>query len=184
MFMKLKFDLALSEALTYFKKKENILGILVSGSYVTGQLSKNSDIDLFVVMKDVNWREKGIKMFHGVEVEYFLQPYSQVLNYFESESTILKRTTINMFSSGKILFDPQQKVKELVRIAKRLSVQKLPAIPKSKIDIMKYFIEDNLKDLSDAITNRNVALANMITNSLFQDILENYFLIERLPKPK
>jgi len=179
-----KFDKALWEALKYFKKKRNILGILVSGSYVYGNLSKNSDIDLFIVMEDLQWREKGIKIFNGVEVEYFLQPYSQILKYFERESENLKRTTISIFSSGKILFDPQNKLKELVRVAKRLSTKKLPSVPKARVDLIKYFVEDDLKDLSDATENKDVALANLIINSLFYDILDNYFLLERFPKPK
>jgi len=182
--MQYKFDKALSEALKYFKKKKNILGILVSGSYINGDLSKNSDIDLFIIMGDIQWREKGIKLFNGIEVEYFLQPYSQILKYFERESESLKRTTISMFSSGKILFDSQNKVKGLVRVAKKLSTKKLPKISKARINLIKYFVEDDLKDLSDAVENKDVALANLIINSLFHDILKNYFLLERFPKPK
>ncbi len=179
-----KFDKALSKALEYFRKKKNILGILVSGSYVTGNLSKNSDIDLFIVMKDVNWREKGIKLFNGVEVEYFLQPYSQILKYFERETDSTKRTTISIFSSGKILYDSQNKVKELVNIAKKLSKKRLPPLPKAKLDLVKYFVEDNLKDLEDAVEKEDVALANLIINFLFNDVLENYYVVKRLPKPK
>jgi predicted nucleotidyltransferase len=184
MSMQDKFDKALLEALKYFKKKKNILGILVGGSYVNGNLSKNSDIDLFIVMEDVQWREKGIKLFNGVEVEYFLQPYSQILKYFERESESLRRTTISVFSSGKILFDPKNKVKKLVGVAKKLSSKKLPQVPKARVDLIKYFVEDDLKDLSDAVENKDVALANLIINSLFHDMLENYFLLERFPKPK
>ena len=183
-YMQNKFDKALSEALKYFKKKKNILGILVGGSYINGNLSKNSDIDIFIVMENIKWREKGIKIFNGVEVEYFLQPYCQILKYFERESESLKRTTISVFSSGKILFDPQNKVKKLVQIAKKLSSKKLPKVPKAKVDLIKYFVEDNLKDLSDAVENEDFVLANLIINFLFYDILENYFLIDRFPKPK
>ena len=182
--MKDKFNKALSEALKYFKKKKNILGILVSGSYVNGNLSKNSDIDLFVIMQDIKWREKGIKYFNDVEVEYFLQPYSQILKYFERESNSPRRTTISVFSSGKILFDPQNKVGELVRIAKKLSHKKLPSVPKARTDLIKYFVEDDLKDLSDATVNKNTASDNLIINSLFHDVLENYFLLGRFPQPK
>ena len=182
--MKNKFDNALSEALDHFKNKKNVLGILVGGSYVNGTLSKNSDIDLFIVTENVKWREKGVKFFNGVEVEYFLQPYNQVLKYFEMESESLKRTTVSLFSSGKILFDPQNKVKELVQFAKKISSKKLPKVPKPKINLIKYFVEDDLKDLSDATEDKNLKLANLIINSLFNNIIENYFLLERTPLPK
>lgn len=184
--MKERFDKALEEAVSYFKAKEGIVGILVSGSYVSNTLSKNSDLDLFIVTEETGWREKGVKYFNGVEVEYFLQPHKQVEKYFAMESEGNKRTTLSLFKKGKILYDPKSKMSTLVAKAKKLADKALPKLPKPRIDSIKYFIQDDLKDLEDVVSEGDTARARLIEAKLVSDIIDSYFLLigQSVPKQK
>lgn len=179
-----KFNKAFDEAIKYYKELEFVEGILVSGSYVNGNLSENSDIDLFMLIKEVGWKEKGIKYFNSVEVEYFLQPYSQIIQYFDREEFSLKSTTLNIFKEGKIVYDPTNKLKELVSLAKRKIKSKPTRVDKNRLNMIKYFIEDELKDLDDALLKKDIKLSRLIMNSIFNNIYENYFALERIRIPK
>jgi predicted nucleotidyltransferase len=179
-----KFNKAFEEAVAYFKGLEFVEGILVSGSYVNGTLSNTSDIDLFMVIKESNWKEKGIKYFNNIEVEYFLQPYSQVIQYFDREEYSLKATTLNIFNDGKIIYDPNGKIKKLISLAKKKIKTKPSKINNNILNIIKYFIEDELKDLKDSIEKKDIKLSRLIMNSIFNNIYENYFALERIRIPK
>ncbi len=184
MFMQQKFDKALLEAVAYFSKKKEVVGILVAGSYVSKTLSKNSDLDLFMVTTETGWREKGVKCFNGVEVEYFLQPIKQVEKYFEFESENSKRTTLSMFSNGKVLYDPNLTMRKLVTKAKKLSDKALPKLQKARIDSIKYFVQDDLKDLEDVVAENDMDRAELIKAKLLTDLIESYFLLKHMSVPK
>ena len=175
-----RFDEALKEAVTYFKKFEYVKGILVSGSYVSKQLNKNSDLDLFILIDDIGHREKGIKVFNDIDVEYFLQPYDKIIDYFNVEETSSKCTTLSLFDKGKIIYDENNEMRELVKIAKKKIKKKLPKLTKMQIDMSKYFLEDYLKDMKYA----KKEVKTLIEHKLFEEVISVFFAFERQRIPK
>ena len=49
----------------------NLHGALLAGSYTIGDARKNSDLDVFLVFKDIDWRERGNTWINDFEIEYF-----------------------------------------------------------------------------------------------------------------
>jgi len=69
-----KHEVALKKFVDKQKKNPNVIGMVISGSFVHYKPDKNSDLDVFVVLKDSEYREKGNTWINGVEVEYFINP--------------------------------------------------------------------------------------------------------------
>ncbi len=81
-----KFQKALDKFVEKTKGNKNVVGILVTGSFVHSVLHKNSDLDVFVITKDSVIRERGNTWIDGVEVEYFMNPIKQIEYYFKEEA--------------------------------------------------------------------------------------------------
>lgn len=60
--------------------KDNLLGILVYGSTLTGFSSKNSDIDLLVILREADNTKRGVKYVNGKKIEYFIKPIEKFLS--------------------------------------------------------------------------------------------------------
>jgi len=89
-----------------WKKMKTLLGRWFCGSYVTGNPSEHSDIDLHLLLKSgIDWRERGNKVVDGYLIEYFANPKEQILKYFHEEIASRSCVTAHMFASGEILFD-------------------------------------------------------------------------------
>jgi len=101
-----KREIALQKFLSKRENKKEVIGALVCGSYITGNPSKHSDIDLHIILKkDTKRRERGNEYVDGILIEYFANPVSSLTKYFESDYKANKKITIHMIASGKVLFD-------------------------------------------------------------------------------
>ena len=58
--------------------KDNLLGVLVYGSSLTGFSSKNSDIDLLVILNEAEETIRGVQFFEGKKIEYFIKPIETI----------------------------------------------------------------------------------------------------------
>ena len=77
-------ELSLDKFISEYKKLDNVVGIILTGSYATGNNTINSDIDVFIVTDDnTKWRERGTKLVDGYLIEYFINPVRQVLKEIE-----------------------------------------------------------------------------------------------------
>ncbi|WP_231630083.1 nucleotidyltransferase domain-containing protein [Lysinibacillus sp. ZYM-1] len=71
--------IALETLLKDWQGRDDVVGTLVCGSYVTGKPSKRSDIDVHIVLEnDVTWRERGNQIIDGFLIEYFANPPGQI----------------------------------------------------------------------------------------------------------
>ena len=113
-------ELAVEKFLIKYKDEDYFLGAILTGSYATGNYDENSDIDIYIVTKDnVTWRERGNKNIDGFLIEYFINPKKKILSYFEQELKDYHLSTTMIFVNGKILYDKDGSVQELINIANK-----------------------------------------------------------------
>lgn len=118
--------------------RDDVVGALVCGSYVTGKPSKKSDIDVHIVLEnDVTWRERGNQIIDGFLIEYFANPPGQIRRYFQDD--FKKRRTMSMvqFQTGKILFDYTGIINDLKLEAHAWLGKKYETINKTVLEIKK-----------------------------------------------
>ena len=113
-----KWELAVEEFISQYKDEDYFLGAILTGSYATGNNDENSDIDIYIVTtNETKWRERGNKNINGFLIEYFINPKNKILSYFEQELKDYHLSTTMIFVNGKILYDKDGSVKELINIA-------------------------------------------------------------------
>lgn len=163
----------------------DLLGILLTGSLSKKILSKNSDIDLFILVKDRGKRIRGIEIVNGIEVEYFINPPKQLESDMERERAQQKKITLNIFKDGKILYDKNGSLKKLQKKA-LLILNEKSDVSEFNIFSFKYFISDYLKDIDDDLSNKDYIALEYDINLLTLHILEGFCKIKKWPlrKPK
>ena len=58
-----------------FEHSDDVIGILVCGSYVTGNPTNHSDLDVHIILNNaVGYRARGNKIIDGLLIEYFANP--------------------------------------------------------------------------------------------------------------
>ena len=63
-----------------FLDKDKLLAIVTYGSSLTGFSSKNSDVDLLIIANRAEKVTRGVKMFRGRKIEYFIKPIEAFLS--------------------------------------------------------------------------------------------------------
>ncbi len=150
----LKFKIAIEKFIDSVRNADDIIGILITGSYVRLEIDENSDVDIHLVLEpNCNYRERGNRWVGGVEIEYFKNPPQQIRSYFEQE--IDSPHTASMFADARVEYKSSVVIDELIEEAKQI-ISHLPPKPNDLTkELSKYFLDDLFKDLKDCQVNRN-----------------------------
>lgn len=109
-----KWTLALETFLKDWKDREDVVGALVCGSYVTGYPLKRSDIDIHIILADhVEWRERGNRVVNVFLIEYFANPPAQIRKYYQDDFNKQRTMSMVQFKTGRIVFDYTRIIKNL-----------------------------------------------------------------------
>ena len=120
------------------------------GSYVTGQPSKRSDVDLHLVLSETcEWRQRGNLRCGGFLIEYFANPPRQVRAYFAEDHQSNCRMAATQFVTGRILFDKDGDVARLKREATRWLRKPFTKPDKTGTEAAKYSLWDGLDNLRE-----------------------------------
>lgn len=169
-----RWEIALEKFVSKWKNKKEVVGAIVCGSYVTGNPSKHSDIDIHLILdKKVKWRERGNEIIDGILIEYFANPLSQHIKYFEDDFKSRRKINIHMFTTGRILFDKNGDLKKIIEIAKDWDKKKFDKPKKIPIEISKYFIWDMRDNLEEVYESNNEEFYFVYYNFL-NDLFESY----------
>lgn len=144
----------LSKFLDDFAYKDDVVGVLVCGSYITGNPSNHSDLDVHIILRDdVDYRERGNKIVDGLLIEYFSNPAKQVREYFKNDYKRFRTMSFVQFITGKIFLDKTGIVKELKEEAKTYFDKHFSDLDSSIDALSIYGMWDMLDDLKDGFEN-------------------------------
>jgi predicted nucleotidyltransferase len=174
------FEKATNKFLEDWKDKDFVVGALVCGSFITGNPSKYSDIDLHIILsKDTKFRERGNKIIDGFLIEYFANPIKIHYDYLKEDLSSGRKATIHMFSTGKVLFDKTGELTEFKQEMVERKNERIPALSKYKLEITKYFLFDNFDNLKEVIEEDKPDYLVAYFSYLF-DVYEAYSLFKRV----
>ena len=146
-----KYQKAVDRFVKLESKNKSIQGIFVTGSFVTGKISPNSDVDIFL-LHDKDYSQVKAKYINNIEFECAYKSYQQFLKDLEDKHPF----DITRFAVAKILYDPQKKMTEIISKAKRIfkdgSNEKIT-------DSDKYHLKDLMKDIDDDLQNPTVLIS-------------------------
>lgn len=169
-----KWEIATEKFIAEWKKKKEVVGILACGSYVTGNPSAHSDIDIPIILSDkVDWRERGNKIVDGFLIEYFANPLKQIRKEFEENYNDNRQVTAHLLATGKVLYDKDGTVKKLRKEAKAWLNKKLKRSGRIEIEFAKYCIWDECDNLQ-SIYKRKSPSFEFTYYGFLGRILHNY----------
>ncbi|KKI90074.1 DNA polymerase [Bacillus sp. SA1-12] len=145
-----KWEKALHKFLKEWIDRNDVIAALVCGSYVTGNPTKRSDIDVHILLSDeANWRERGNKQIDKYLIEYFVNPPRQIRQYFQEDFRDHRTMSMVQFLTGQVLFDKTGVIEELKREAQEWINKKHEKPNYILQEIKKYGIWDTCDNLQD-----------------------------------
>jgi hypothetical protein len=147
-----RWELALEKFISRWPQREDAVAAVACGSFVTGNPSPRSDVDLHLVLHPrVTWRERGNRIVDGVMIEYFANPPAQIRAYFSENHADYNQTNATQFVTGRIIFDRRGEAKRLKREAQAwLKKRFVPRAPWRR-SLDRYAIYDHYDNLMDAL---------------------------------
>ena len=131
-----------------WKNKQEVEGIVVTGSYALGLHSPKSDIDVVIVFSDnYKYEQRGNNVIDGVLIEYIAKPGFLWRDLFKENFSSGNRLFANMFIVGKILFDRNGRTKKIKQEAESYLKKKYKKMNEEKIEMAKYHLWDGLSKL-------------------------------------
>lgn len=122
-----------------------LVGVLLVGSRAYGTPRASSDWDFFVLI-DATWRQRRLLRIGGEEVEFLINPISQVRREFNMWE---QPATVDMFAHGLILDDRAGSVAELQAQARQIWQAGPPPADPKRIAQWRYALCDLVKDVQD-----------------------------------
>ncbi|WP_421378694.1 nucleotidyltransferase domain-containing protein [Bacillus salacetis] len=161
-----------------------LAGVMVCGSYITGNPSERSDIDVHMVLKDgEDWRERGNRLVEGYLIEYFCNPPAQIRKYFEGDHEERSTHAAVQFATGEILFDHEGTIGVLKKEALQWLQRPFEQTGETGVEFIKYAIWDSADNLLDLYEKGGSDLRFVYFNSL-KELFNQYcqFLaVEQIP---
>lgn len=94
---------------------DNLLGVVVYGSSLTGFASKNSDIDILVVLREAEKTIRGVKQYNGYKMEYFIKPIEKLLSEGVAFTKRNCPSPLALEQNGFILYDDNDFLKNILK---------------------------------------------------------------------
>lgn len=144
----------LNKFIKTFEHKSDIVGILACGSFVTGNPTSHSDLDVHIILAEsVDYRVRGNKIVDGLLIEYFANPPRQIRSYFKEDYEEISLMSQTQFATGEIILDTTGIVAELKKEAVEMISDAFKDIQPANHGLIKYGIWDMLDDLQDLYEN-------------------------------
>ena len=167
-------EAALDKFLAAWRVRPEVTGALVCGSYVTGDPSPRSDIDVHVLLKpSTTWRERGNAVVHGFLVEYFSNPPRRIRGYFREDHANNDHTCATQFVTGRIVFDRGGVIAKLKGEARAWIDKPFRKPTRAQALADGYGLWDNLDNFRDAVETGAPDLAWQYHHSLMA-VLRTY----------
>lgn len=129
-------------------KRDDILGILITGSFAKGIGNKDSDLDILIIVSNKNkYRERGNVIIDNTMVEYYVNTYCQVKKYLEIDAIHNNPMMCIALLEGKILYQKYNVLSRLRRYA-YIYIRSTYQIPdKRVVEFNKYVLADTLSKM-------------------------------------
>ncbi len=126
--------------------KYDVLGAMLTGSYVTGTMMPNSDIDVFFLWGNERESMRGRTFFEGVEFEYFFSPEWKYYDRLKGDLVAQR-----IYAAGKIVLDSGDRFRRIQQEAqKKVQAYQPEMSPQEKVDL-SFQVETIMKDGMDLL---------------------------------
>lgn len=172
-----RFEAALQAALADLTAMDEVRALLFFGTAAAGQAEANSDLDLYVILRDESdWAQTTVRRYLGVEAEVHFAPARWWQQRLENRAPI----ALSAFATGRLVCG---EAGALVALARRLWEAGPAPLGQPEVDRLRYHLTDLAGDLADVAERYRQRYLGAL---LVDQALEGYCRIHRLwgEKPK
>ena len=171
----------LDKFLKTYENINDVIGVLVCGSYVTGHPNSHSDLDVHLVLNEnVNYRERGNRIVDGLLIEYFANTQRQIEKYFSDDYSSVAPMSQTQFATGKIIRDDFLIVENLKVEAREQLNKKFSGVNCAPSMLTLYAVWDMLDDLQSIYEEGRADFDFIYFNNL-DKFLKIYFKSKKIP---
>ena len=152
----------------------NILGIFLIGSAASNSMDNYSDIDLLCVTKttDCLSRESFIDTNSNLPFEILFNTIDGLQEFLREENGSVYRTIAHMIDTGKPIYNPGDRLNELMTEAKCI-IASPTKMTKNQSIMIRYSIEDFLSDARREYEEHNTATFMLYSEKLVSNVIES-----------
>jgi len=161
------------------KKDNNVLGVILFGSWARGNNRQNSDVDLVVILKD--GFKRAVEIHYNQVFEIIYTTEKSAFEFWESH----KDDAYGLWEVAKIVFDTDNVVLKLKeRILTVLNKGK-KAIIEPQLGQLRFDADDQIRYVEE-IKQIDITTASMILHNKVFALTELYFDLRQMwtPAPK
>lgn len=167
-----------------YQSDKNVLGILLFGSAARNVFDKYSDIDIYILLnrKKKFSRENFIR--NGIRIDVILETVADAKKYLKEDKNKVRRITSHMLAHGVILFQKNNELAKLQKIAfDNLDLK--TKYTKDEILMHKYSIDDFWGETQRDIKNKDFIAFGIDSNLLINNVIELMLKLKGayLPQP-
>jgi predicted nucleotidyltransferase len=130
---------ALEKFIAYWKQREDVKGILLTGSYAVGIENADSDVDIRLLLTDdATTSFKGLDTIDGYVFSFIGRNKSVTLQKFNRQFFSHVKMEARIYTVGKVLYDPVSDIASLIEVAKTYVESPLIAKEISESDLELY----------------------------------------------
>lgn len=130
--------------INHMKEKHGVSAAMAAGSYVTGRMGPNSDIDLFFIWPREYEAMRGREYFEGLEFEYFMSPEWKFYDRMRSDPV-----SVSVYSQAKVIHDPEGRLQKIIDTAKEKAAERPPTPDEELRRDLKFWLETIRRDGED-----------------------------------
>lgn len=167
----------------FLEEKENsdeIMGIMLTGSFARGEINRESDIDLILVNSCNQEPEDRKAFFDDIEVNYVYTGAEELKRKMQEEKKSNKRIFATVVHAGISLYGKNEELKKLADEVYNAPVPCIDGIEKNNTI---NFLNDQKKELRKLLANGELINFHLRLNHVIQNCVKNYFIIKKMLWP-
>ena len=151
------------------KNRDDVLGVVLFGSWARGNQRANSDVDLLIILKD--GYKRSVEYLDGQAFEIIYTTVQGAKDYYKTDLDATHR----FWKIAKVLFDRDNAVADIKQFAAELTEKGKKPLGDDTLRHFAFDAQDQVRFAKDNHESGNVATANLILTSKMAALAEIYF---------
>lgn len=161
------------EFLEELKQREDVLGVILFGSWARGNNRPNSDVDLVVILTEGYKRTVEYKKDQAFEIIYTTA--DGVIDFWKSH----KNDCFGLWEVAKIIYDKDGTIEKIRREALNIIKEGKSSVDLSQIKQFKFSMEDELVAI-ESLLEKDFVTANFVLQKTVISLTELFFDLRQL----
>lgn len=160
-----------------YKPDKNVLGILLFGSAVRNKFDQFSDIDIYILLNKKGKYSRVNFVQNGIRIDIILDTKSETNSFLKDDIYNVKRNTSHMLAHGRILYQKDGYLTEIVKQAKN-NLKLHTKYNVGEVLMHKYSIDDFWGEVQRDYKKNDFVAFDLDSHLLMDNIIELFLKIK------